>query len=83
MVDTKLTAPLLATTVQRFDRVSLYPVNRVDLPEEVAAAAVHLCSDETGWVSGNVLYVTGGQVATSDIFRWARAHNPVPESARI
>ena len=74
---------MLATTEQRVDRVSLYPVNGVGLPEDVAAAAVHLCSDETDWVSGNVLYVTGGQVATGDVFRWARAHNPVRESAGI
>jgi len=27
--------------------------------------------------------VTGGQLATSDVFRWVRAHNPVPDSTRI
>jgi hypothetical protein len=30
-----------------------------------------------------VLYVTGGQLATSDVFRWVRAHNQVPDSMRI
>jgi NAD(P)-dependent dehydrogenase (short-subunit alcohol dehydrogenase family) len=45
---------LLATTEQRVDRVSLYPVNRVGLPENVAATAVRLCSDEAEWMLGNV-----------------------------
>jgi len=53
------------------------------VPDDIAAAAVYLCSDEAGWVSGNVLYVTGGQLATSDVFRWVRAKNPVPDSLKI
>ena len=83
VVETALTAPWLATEEMRQDRASFYPLGRVGQPDDVAAAAVYLCSDEAGWVSGNVLYVTGGQLATSDVFRWTRAHNPVPESARI
>jgi 3-oxoacyl-[acyl-carrier protein] reductase len=63
--------------------VETIPLGRLCTPEDIAAAAVYLCSDEAGWVSGNVLYVTGGQLATSDVFRWVRAHNPVPDSSRI
>jgi len=83
VIDTRLTEPWLRTEDQRADRASFYPLNRVGVPDDIAGAAVYLCSDEAAWVSGNVLYVTGGQLATSDVFRWVRAHNPVPASSKI
>ena len=82
VIDTRLTEQWLRTEDQRADRASFYPLNRVGIPDDIAAA-VYLCSDEAEWVSGNVLYVTGGQLATSDVFRWVRAHNPVPDSSKI
>lgn len=83
VVETALTAPWLSTEEQRMDRASFYPLGRVGVPDDVAGAAVYLCSDEAAWVSGNVLYVTGGQLATSDVFRWVRSHNPVPDGSRL
>ena len=83
VIETRLTEPWLKTDEQRADRASFYPLGRVGVPDDVAAAALYLCSEEAGWVSGNVLYVTGGQLATSDVFRWVRKHNPVPDSSRI
>jgi 7-alpha-hydroxysteroid dehydrogenase len=83
VIETRLTQPWLKTEEQRADRASFYPLGRVGVPDDVAAAAVYLCSEEAGWVSGNVLYVTGGQLATSDVFRWVRKHNLVPDASRI
>jgi 3-oxoacyl-[acyl-carrier protein] reductase len=83
LVDTKLVARALHTEEQRIDRASFSAINRVGKPEDIAAAAVYLCSDEAEWVSGETLLAAGGQKATSDIFRWLRQHNPVPEGARI
>lgn len=83
IIETDMTRPWLATPEERTDRESFFPLGRVGQPADIAAAAAYLCSDAAGWVSGIVLPVCGGQYATSDIFRWARAHNPVPASLRI
>ena len=36
------------------------PVRRVGQPEDIAAAAAFLCSDEASYVTGQTLYVDGG-----------------------
>ena len=38
------------------------PGGRLGLPEEVAEAAVWLCSDEARWVSGDTMVVDGGML---------------------
>jgi 3-oxoacyl-[acyl-carrier protein] reductase len=38
----------------------LNPVRRVGWPEDIAAAAAFLCSEEAGYVTGQTLYVDGG-----------------------
>jgi NAD(P)-dependent dehydrogenase (short-subunit alcohol dehydrogenase family) len=83
LVETSMTEPWLATDADRQDRASLYPLGRLGVPADVAAAVLYLCSDEAGWVSGITVPVNGGQQATSDAFRWVRAHNPVPPQKLI
>lgn len=83
LIDTPLVSAWVATEDARMDRASYFPINRLGTAEDIAGAATYLCSDEAGWVSGVTLPVTGGQQATSDIFRWVRAHNPVPADRRI
>ncbi|MBE0429706.1 MAG: SDR family oxidoreductase [Thermoleophilia bacterium] len=41
----------------------LHPVNRLGKPEEVAAAALWLCSDASAFVTGHPMLVDGGYVA--------------------
>lgn len=83
IIETEMTRPWLSDPDDRADRESFYPLARVGQPADIAAAAVYLCSDDAGWISGVTLPVCGGQYGTSDIFRWARAHNSVPASKKI
>jgi meso-butanediol dehydrogenase / (S,S)-butanediol dehydrogenase / diacetyl reductase len=47
-----------------FERlVKWYPLRRVGEPEDVAAAAAFLASDDAAWISGEVLRVDGGLLA--------------------
>jgi 3-oxoacyl-[acyl-carrier protein] reductase len=39
------------------------PVGRVGTPEDIAAVAAFLCSEDAGYVSGQVIYVAGGPKA--------------------
>jgi NAD(P)-dependent dehydrogenase (short-subunit alcohol dehydrogenase family) len=45
--------------------LSAIPLGRWGRPEDVAAAAVFLCSDATSFITGEVLVVDGGQTVTS------------------
>lgn len=45
-----------------------YPLGRVGLPEDVAKAALFLCSDDASWITGVTLPVDGGLTAGSYMF---------------
>jgi meso-butanediol dehydrogenase/(S,S)-butanediol dehydrogenase/diacetyl reductase len=45
--------------------VPWYPLGRVGLPEDVAKAALFLCSDDASWITGITLPVDGGLTAGS------------------
>lgn len=59
---TDATAARLKLTVEEFRRRSAEanPVKRVGYPEDIAAAAAFLCSDEASYITGQTLYVDGG-----------------------
>ena len=41
--------------------LKVQPIKRLGTPEDVAAAVAFLCSDDAGFVSGDVLHVSGGR----------------------
>jgi len=59
---TDATAARLKMDVDDFRRLNAEanPVRRVGFPEDIAAAAAFLCSDEASYITGQTLYVDGG-----------------------
>ncbi|HEV7147291.1 MAG TPA: 3-oxoacyl-ACP reductase FabG [Pedococcus sp.] len=59
---TKMTAERLGVSFEDFitHSAAAIPVQRVGQPEDIAATISFLCSDEAGFVSGQVIYVAGG-----------------------
>jgi 3-oxoacyl-[acyl-carrier protein] reductase len=59
---TDATAARVGMAVEDFRRAAAdrNPVRRVGYPEDIAAAAAFLCSDEASYITGQTLYVDGG-----------------------
>jgi 3-oxoacyl-[acyl-carrier protein] reductase len=59
---TRATAERLGVDFEAFKlgAASQIPLRRVGQPEDVAGAITYLCSDEAGFVSGQVIFVRGG-----------------------
>jgi 3-oxoacyl-[acyl-carrier protein] reductase len=59
---TDATAARVGMPVEEFRKAAAErnPVRRVGYPEDIAAAAAFLCSDEASYITGQTLYVDGG-----------------------
>ncbi len=59
---TDATAARVGMPVEEFRKAAAdrNPVRRVGYPEDIAAAAAFLCSDEASYITGQTLYVDGG-----------------------
>lgn len=60
LVVTPLTAPAMEIPGVRDDYVANTPLGRPGTPEEVAAAVAWLCSEESAWMTGEVMDLNGG-----------------------
>lgn len=60
LTDTGLAARLLSTPEKRAALAARYPLERLGAPHDAAALARFLLSDESGWITGQVLAVDGG-----------------------
>ena len=60
LVDTPLTAPAMDIPGIREDYLDNTPLGRAGTPEDVAAAALWMCSEQASWLTGEVLDLNGG-----------------------
>jgi NAD(P)-dependent dehydrogenase (short-subunit alcohol dehydrogenase family) len=60
LIDTEMIREELSRRPPAADPAAGIPVGRLGRPEEVAAAAVYLCSDAAAFVTGHTLNVNGG-----------------------
>jgi NAD(P)-dependent dehydrogenase (short-subunit alcohol dehydrogenase family) len=82
-VDTPMIDQWTASEEAIAARAARYPLARLGTTDDVAAAAVYLCSDEASWVSGVTLLINGGLPGSSAISAWVEANRPpVRDSGR-
>jgi NAD(P)-dependent dehydrogenase (short-subunit alcohol dehydrogenase family) len=66
-IDTPPVGRMLAAEGARERAAKAHPLGRIGRPEDIAAAAVWLCSDEASWITGQALVVDGGLSAQSHL----------------
>lgn len=60
LVETPLTARITGNEASLKASVAMHAMGRIGQPEDVAAAAAWLLSDDSSWMSGNTLSIDGG-----------------------
>ncbi len=60
LTDTRLAGALLSTDEKRDASNKRHPIGRVGTPQDLAAAAKLLLSDEGSWITGQVIGIDGG-----------------------
>ena len=61
--DTEINTPLMQNPELREQFRARIPVGRFGLPSEIAALAVHLCREESGFITGTDIVIDGGWTA--------------------
>ena len=63
LTDTPLADKLLNTEEKREASAQRHPLKRIGAPEEIAALAAFLLSDDAAWMTGQILHADGGMSA--------------------
>ena len=66
LIDTPLTQNLKAKVLQ--DLIEAQPTKKMGKPEDIASAVAFLLSDESNFITGQILHVDGGKSIGSTIF---------------
>ena len=60
LTDTPLAQNLLSSKEKRQASADRHPLKRIGTPQEIARLAVHLLSDASAWLTGQIIYMDGG-----------------------
>lgn len=63
LTDTPLAQGLLSSDEKRKASAERHPSKRIGTPQEIAQIAVHLLSDASAWMTGQIIHVDGGMSA--------------------
>jgi len=64
IIETDMTKDMLVDEKTKMGLLARIPKGRVGKPEDIGAAAAFLASDEADYITGAVLYVDGGWLAS-------------------
>jgi 3-oxoacyl-[acyl-carrier protein] reductase len=60
LTDTPMASRLLSSDEKREASAKRHPLNSFGKPEEIAKAAAYLLSDDSGWITGQIIHIDGG-----------------------
>ncbi|MDN3202748.1 SDR family NAD(P)-dependent oxidoreductase [Algoriphagus sediminis] len=60
LTDTPLASKLLSTPDKKEASDKRHPLGRVGTPEDIAKASLYLLSDDSSWMTGQILHLDGG-----------------------
>jgi NAD(P)-dependent dehydrogenase (short-subunit alcohol dehydrogenase family) len=60
LTDTPLASSLLSTPDKKESSDKRHPLGRVGTPEDIAKAASYLLSEDSSWMTGQILHLDGG-----------------------
>ncbi len=63
LTDTPLAQGLLSNEEKRKASAERHPSKRIGTPQEIAQIAIHLMSDASAWMTGQIIHVDGGMSA--------------------
>jgi NAD(P)-dependent dehydrogenase (short-subunit alcohol dehydrogenase family) len=63
LTDTPLAQGLLSSEEKRKASAERHPAKRIGTPQEIAQLAVHLLSEASSWMTGQIIHVDGGMSA--------------------
>lgn len=71
IVETDMTRPMIRERGK--EQVKQIPLGRFGTPEDVAALVCFLCSDQAGYITGEIIGVDGGMFKVQNPYRaWQR-----------